>query len=150
MPARRVLHPYRIGCHSSTGKSAKCGLRSADTSRVPRIVHRILPWLLLGLALWIGQLWYIGHTTVGWSSYWSWRGWYRPGMQVVQAHGSGYLPGHTFHPLSPNGARLAFALAAGVYAMGATLICWGLWRVTRERRRRAARSITRPRGRVRR
>lgn len=104
----------------------------------------LIPWLLLALALWTLQLWYIGHTTVGWSSYWSWRGWYRPGIQVVETHGSDYLPGHTFHALSPNGARLAFALAAAVYAVGATLICWGLWRGTRKRRKRAARAMTRP------
>lgn len=115
-----------------------------------RLLPCLLPWILLALVLWMGQLWYIGHTTVGWSSYWSWRGWYRPGIQVVQTHGSDYLPGHTFHPLSPNGARMAFALAAGVYAGGATLICWALWRGTRSRRQRMARAVTRPRSRARR
>lgn len=139
----------RIGSPSSTGKSTKCRGRCADTSRVPRfarrLLPRLLPWILLALALWVGQLWYIGHTTVGWSSYWSWRGWYRPGIQVVQTHGGEYLPGHTFHPLSPTGARLAFALAAAVYAAGATLICWAALRLTRSRRKRLARAMTRPR-----
>lgn len=118
--------------------------RSADTPPVRRVVRLLIPWMVLALALWLLQLWYIGQTTVGWSSYWSWRGWYRPGMQVVQTHGGDYLPGHTFHPLSPNGARLAFALAAGVYAVGATGICWVLWRATRSRRRRTIRKLTRP------
>ena len=112
---------------------------------MPRFVQRLLPWITLAIALWILQLWYISHTTVGWTSYWTWRGWYRPGMQVVQAHGSAYLPGHTFHPLSPSGARLAFALAGAVYAAGATLVCWILWRVTQKRRKRFTRAMTRQR-----
>ena len=109
-----------------------------------RTFHALMPWLFVACALWLGQLWYIGSTTSGPFSYWAWRGWYRPGIQVVEHQGGEYLPDHTFHPLSPSGAKLAFVLSAGVYALVGTLLIWMAWRGTRTRRRRVVSKLTRP------
>ncbi len=97
------------------------------------------------MLLWAAQLVWL-HQRLGqpsWSEYWRLRGYYRPGIQAVDAGGRQHLPGHVFNPLSPNGAALAFILASGVYALGATTIAWGAWRISRRRRQRVARSFKR-------
>ena len=102
-------------------------------------------WLLLLALIWLSQLAWLSSRIgpLSWREYWHLRGIYRPGIQAVDATGGEYLPRHVFHPLSPGGAKWAFILAAGVYAVLATLMIWGLWRASVKRRREVARSFKR-------
>lgn len=116
---------------------------------MPRAAKRLRKaggkWLLLAAFLWSCQLLWI-HQRLGrpsWSEYWRMRGIYRPGIQTVDATGGSVLPGYVFHPLSPNGAPLAFVLAAGVYAILGTLLIWSGLRLRQRYGRRAARSFRR-------
>ena len=119
---------------------------------------RRLPWLILFVALWAGQLWWLSASATTWPGYWRWRGVYRPGIWAAQSAAGEYLPGRTFSPLSPSGAVHAFALSSGVYALAATLAMWAVWRLGRagakpKRRRparRPSRATTRPPARPRR
>lgn len=102
-------------------------------------------WLLLAAFLWAIQLLWI-HQRLGrpsWGEYWAMRGFYRPGIQAVDATSGSILPGYVFHPLSPSGAPWAFVLAAGVYAIAGTLLAWGGLRLRQKYGRRAARSFRR-------
>lgn len=104
---------------------------------------QVVAWLVVFAGLWVIQLWWLGTAATSWSGYWHWRGVYRPGIQAVQATGGSMLPSHVFHPLSPSGARWAFLLASGVYAVAGTLVIWAIWRITRPRRRRLVRRVAR-------
>jgi len=90
-------------------------------------------WVLAVLVLWAGQLIVLmdqlGDPT--WSAYWHWRELYRPGIRIAETHAGGYVPGGTFNALSPTGARLAFVLSAGIYAV---LAAAGLWAILALRR----------------
>lgn len=102
-------------------------------------------WLIVLVLIWAIQLIWL-YDRLGrpnWGEYWQMRGWYRPGIQVVDATGGEYLPEHVLNPLSPAGATWAFVLAAGVYALLATCIIWAVWRAGEKRRRRAMRSFRR-------
>ena len=103
----------------------------------------VLPWLAVLAVLWLGQLWWLSTAAGSWSGYWYWRGVYRPGIQTVEATSGEYLPDHTFHPLSPSGARLAFVLSSGTYAAGATTGLWLLVRLPRRGKRRGRRRRSR-------
>ena len=117
--------------------------------RSPRRRRRLArdwgPWLLVLALAWAAQLAWLHHRLgrPTWGEYWQFRGLYRPGIQAVDATGGDYLPAHVFHPLSPGGAKLAFVLAAGVYALAGTLLVWGAWRLSQNRRARVARSFRR-------
>lgn len=105
----------------------------------------VMPWVLLALLLWAAQLMmlYGELASPTWSAYWYWRGVYRPGIQAVGATGGEHLPGHVFNPLSPAGAKWAFVLASGAYALAGTAVVWAMLRLTRARRQRTGRRLRR-------
>ena len=97
---------------------------------VPRRRRPLLCWLLLAPALWLGQLLAL-HLAFAdgfaWGRYWRLRALYRPGIAAAQALDAtlgGPLPGWVFDPLSPTGAKVAFALAAAVYGLGVAAAAW--------------------------
>lgn len=102
-------------------------------------------WLCVLALLWVAQLawlyWRLGRP--GWSEYWQLRAVYRPGIQAVDATGGDHLPGYLLNPLSPTGAKWAFILASGAYALLATCALWAIWRASEKRRRRVNRSLRR-------
>ena len=97
------------------------------------------------MLLWAAQLIWLYHRLgrPTWSAYWHMRGLYRPGIAAVESGGGEHLPGYVFNPLSPTGAKWAFILSAGVYALAGTLAMWLLWRLSQKRRARTVRRLRR-------
>ena len=91
-------------------------------------------WVCLWLLLWVAQIVWLYHRLgrPTWSEYWHMRGLYRPGIAAVETTGGEHLPGYVFNPLSPTGAKWAFVISAGVYALAGTMAIWLLWRASQK------------------